>query len=149
MRRFVYDAPGSFFQEGRHHREELVKANHRLDPLILDIAREEMVERWGRRLLASIALGWCGLWIGGIFGLVLVPLFIAASVMEVYRSKPLFLLYSVPPVAMLALHAVLANPSTRYNLIMIGPFSAGAAWLIVRGATLMHKHRQAQTAQQR
>jgi hypothetical protein len=50
---------------------------------------------------------------------------------------------------MLALHAVLANPSTRYNLIMIGPFSAGAAWLIVRGATLMHKHRQAQTAQQR
>jgi hypothetical protein len=149
MRRFDYDTPGSFFQKGRHHREDLVKANHRLDPLILDIAREEMVERWGRHLLASIALGWCGLWIGGIFGLVLVPLFIAASVMEVYRSKPLFLLYSVPPVAMLALHAVLANPSTRYNLIMIGPFSAGAAWLIVRGATLMHKHRQAQTAQQR
>jgi hypothetical protein len=47
-------------------------------------------------------------------------------------SKPLFLLYAAPAVTMLGLHAVIANPSTRYNLILIGPFAAGAAWLIAR-----------------
>jgi DNA replication protein DnaC len=31
---------------------------------------------------------------------------------------------------MLALHAALANQFTRYNLILIGPFSVGAAWIM-------------------
>jgi hypothetical protein len=31
---------------------------------------------------------------------------------------------------MLGLHAAVANQSTRYNLILIGPFSVGAAWII-------------------
>jgi hypothetical protein len=31
---------------------------------------------------------------------------------------------------MLGLHAALANQTTRYNLILIGPFCVGAAWLI-------------------
>ena len=31
---------------------------------------------------------------------------------------------------MLALHAAVANQTTRYNLILIGPFAAGAAWLV-------------------
>jgi len=31
------------------------------------------------------------------------------------------------------LHAAVANQYTRYNLILIGPFSVGAAWLIGRG----------------
>jgi hypothetical protein len=30
---------------------------------------------------------------------------------------------------MLALHAVVANHYTRYNLILIGPFAVGAAWI--------------------
>ena len=33
---------------------------------------------------------------------------------------------------MLGLHAAVANQYTRYNLILIGPFSVGAAWLIGR-----------------
>jgi len=31
---------------------------------------------------------------------------------------------------MLGLHAAVANHYTRYNLILIGPFSAAAAWFI-------------------
>jgi hypothetical protein len=37
---------------------------------------------------------------------------------------------AVPAVMMLGLHAAVANPYTRYNLILIGPFSVGAAWII-------------------
>ena len=33
---------------------------------------------------------------------------------------------------MLGVHAAVANPSTRYNLILIGPFAVGAAWMITR-----------------
>jgi hypothetical protein len=31
---------------------------------------------------------------------------------------------------MLGLHAAVANLYSRYNLILIGPFSMGAAWII-------------------
>jgi hypothetical protein len=31
---------------------------------------------------------------------------------------------------MLGLHAALANQTTRYNLILIGPFCVAAAWII-------------------
>jgi hypothetical protein len=33
---------------------------------------------------------------------------------------------------MLGLHAAVANHYTRYNLILIGPFAAGAAWIMSR-----------------
>ncbi len=45
-------------------------------------------------------------------------------------------MYAVPALTMLALHAGLANHYTRYNLILIGPFAAGAAWLIARSGWL-------------
>jgi hypothetical protein len=61
-----------------------------------------------------------------------VPLFAWACVAAMRRSKPLFLIYAAPPVVMLGLHAAVANPSTRYNLILIGPFAAGTAWMITR-----------------
>jgi hypothetical protein len=31
---------------------------------------------------------------------------------------------------MLGLHAAVANHYTRYNLILIGPFAVGAAWIM-------------------
>jgi len=132
MDRFVYDMPNSFFRTGRNNREALVATHGRLDPLIGGIAREEISRNWSRHLLTSVALAWCGMWVGGWLGLALVPLFGCACVMAVRRSKPLFLLYTAPAVVMLALHAAVANHYTRYNLILIGPFAAGAAWILAQ-----------------
>lgn len=132
MERFVYYSPKSFFHVGRLHRDKLVEAHGRLDPLIKDLIRDEMRDRGWRYALVSVPLAWCGLWVGGLLGLALVPLFAWACVMAVRRSKPLFLLYATPPLVMLALHAAVANHYTRYNLILIGPFAAGAAWVVVR-----------------
>jgi uncharacterized membrane protein (DUF441 family) len=129
MARFVYYKPGSFFHVGRLRRDQLVEAHGRLDPLIKGLLRDEMAERWWRYLLVSLPLAWCGMWVGGWFGLALVPLFGWACVTAVRRSKPLFLLYAAPAVVMLALHAVVANHYTRYNLILIEPFAVGAAWI--------------------
>jgi hypothetical protein len=132
MERFVYYTPRSFFHVGRAHRDRLVEANGRLDPLIGGLIREEASERWWRYLLISLPLAWCGLWVGGLAGLALIPLFVMACVGAVRRSKPLFLFYATPALVMLALHAAVANHYTRYNLILIGPICAGAAWMLVR-----------------
>jgi hypothetical protein len=132
MERFVYYTPRSFFHVGRAHRDRLVEANGRLDPLIGGLIREEASERWWRYLLVSLPLAWCGLWVGGLAGLALVPLFVLACVGAVRRSQPLFLLYATPALVMLALHAAVANHYTRYNLILIGPICAGAAWMLLR-----------------
>ncbi|MGE0038985.1 MAG: hypothetical protein AB7S93_25600 [Xanthobacteraceae bacterium] len=130
MERFVYYSPQSFFHVGRAHRDQLNAANGRLDPLIGDIVRDEMRERGWWYFAVAIPLGWCGMWIGGYLGLLLVPTFVWAAVAALRRDRPLFLLYAAPPFVMLGLHALLANHYTRYNLILIGPFCASAAWIM-------------------
>jgi len=130
MHRFVYHTRDSFFHVGRGRRDMLVKEHGRLDPLIAGIVREEMRANWWRHLLVSVPLGWCGMWVGWLLGLALVPLFGWACVRAVREPQPLLFLYAAPAVVMLGLHAVMANHYTRYNLILIGPFAVGAAWII-------------------
>ncbi len=101
MERFVYYSPKSFFHVGRAHRDKLVEAHGRLDPLIGGLIRDEMRANWWRHLLVSIPLAWCGMWVGGWLGLLLVPLFACACVAAVRRGKPLLLLYAVPALVML------------------------------------------------
>jgi hypothetical protein len=130
MHRFVFHTRDSFFHVGRGRRDMLVKEHEHLDPLIGGIMREEMRTNWWRHLLVSIPLGWCGMWVGWLWSLALIPLFGWACIRAVRRRKPLLLLYAAPALVMLALHALVANHYTRYNLILIGPYSVGAAWLI-------------------
>jgi 4-amino-4-deoxy-L-arabinose transferase-like glycosyltransferase len=130
MHRFVYHTRDSFFHLGRGRRDTLVKEYGRLDPLIAGIVLDEMRTNWWRHLLVSIPLGWCGMWVGWLWSLFLVPLFGWACVRTAGQPHSLLLLYAAPAVVMLCLHAVAANQYTRYNLILIGPFSVGAAWII-------------------
>jgi len=134
MDRFVYYTPDSFFHAGRNTRDKLVEEHGRLDPLIGGIVRDEMRSNWWRHLLVSVPLGWCGLWVGGAFGLLLVPLFAAATVLARGPPQRLLLIYSAPAIAMLGLHALIANGETRYNLILIGPLATAGAWAALRMA---------------
>jgi hypothetical protein len=88
-----------------------------------------MQRRWWRHLLVSLSLGWCGMWVGGALGLLLIPAFVVGVLMARDATLRLLLFYSVPAFAMLGLHALIANQYTRYNLILIGPFAAGATSL--------------------
>ena len=130
MHRFTYHTEGSFFHVGRGRRDALVAQYGRLDPLIPGIIRDEMRNDWWRHLLVSIPLAWCGLWAGWLASLVLVPLFVWAGIRAVRARQPLFLLYATPAVVMLGLDALIGNHYTRYNLILIGPYAVGAAWII-------------------
>jgi hypothetical protein len=134
MERFVYYTPHSFFHTGRRIRDKLVEAHGRLDPLIAKLTGQEMRKNWWRHLLVSVPLGWCGMWVGGALGLLLVPVFVATALLARGASHRLLLIYSAPALAMLALHALIANHYTRYNLILIGPLVTAAvlALAIVR-----------------
>jgi hypothetical protein len=130
MHRFVFHTPGSFFHVGRDRRDTLVEENGRLDPLIGGIIRDEMRKNWWRYLLVNIPLVWCGMWAGSYTSLVLVPLFAWASWRAVRAREGLFFLYAAPAVLMLGVHAAFGNHTTRYNLILIGPYAVAAAWMV-------------------
>jgi hypothetical protein len=130
MHRFMYHTPGSFFHTGRERRDSLIKQKGQIDPLIGQLVHEEMASKWWRYLAVTLPLAWCGLWPGGIVTLLLLPLFIASVLQAVRMREPGLVFYAVPAVLMLGLHAAVANHYTRYNLILIGPYSVGAAWII-------------------
>jgi 4-amino-4-deoxy-L-arabinose transferase-like glycosyltransferase len=130
MHRFVYHTKDSFFHVGRGRRSALIDQYVRLDPLIYGIISEEMRTNWWRHLLVSIPLAWCGMWAGWLASLFLVPLFAWACLRSAREKEPLLLLYATPAVAMLGLDALIGNHYTRYNLVLIGPYAVGAAFII-------------------
>jgi hypothetical protein len=130
MRRFLYHTPDSLFHLGRGQRDALVQQHGHLDAIISRVLSDEMRKNGWRHILVSIPLGWCGMWVGSLWSLALVPMFAWACVRAFRQSQPLLLLYSAPAIAMLGLHALVANHYTRYNLILIGPYCVAAAWLI-------------------
>jgi hypothetical protein len=135
MNRFEWDKPGTFFAIGRGRRNALVAEHRRLDPIIMKIVRNEMVHNGWRYLATMIPLAWCGLWVGGLWAVIAIPLFVCACVTAARERNGLFFLYALPAFVLVGVHAALANHDTRYNLGLIGPFSVGAAWMIVRAVT--------------
>jgi hypothetical protein len=130
MHRFMYHTSGSFFHSGRERRDALTAHNGQIDPMIGQLVRDEMANNWWRYLLVNIPLAWCGMWPGGIATLLLLPLFVMSLLRAVRTREPGLICYAAPAVLMLALHAAVANHYTRYNMILIGPYSVGAAWII-------------------
>ena len=130
MHRFMYHTPGSFFHTGRERRDSLIEQNGQIDPLIGQLVHDEMASNWWRYVVVNIPLAWCGMWPGGIVTLLLLPLFMASVLRAVRTREPSLIFYAAPAVLMLGLHAVVANHYTRYNLILIGPYSVGAAGII-------------------
>jgi hypothetical protein len=144
MSRFEWNQPGSFFEQGRARRVALVAAHGRLDPIIGDLTRAEMARNWWRHALTTVPLGWCGLFVSGLWSLFMLPLFAWACVAAVRQSKPLFLFYALPALLLVGLHAAVANHYSRYNLGLIGPFAVGGAWAITRTMSALPRGRAQQ-----
>jgi hypothetical protein len=142
MARYGWWQPGGFFDAGRARRNALVAAHGRLDPIIGDLVRAEMRQNWWRYLATMLPLAWCGLWVSGIWSLFFLPMFAVACVQAIRRPAPLFLMYSVPPLLMVGLHAAVANHYPRYNLGLIGPIAVGSAWFMVTAASAMVSRRR-------
>jgi hypothetical protein len=131
MDRFQWDAQNSFFQQGRAQRLKLVATHGSLDAVMPQLLAAEMAENGLRHLLVSVPLAWCGMWVGGPLALLLVPLFWWACVRAPWHTSRQLLAYGSAGFVMLALHGLVANHYPRYNLILIGPFSVAAAWMLL------------------
>jgi hypothetical protein len=129
--RFEWNKPDSFFAAGRARREQLVAAHGRIDTVIGPLMRAEMARDWWRHIVATLPLFWCGLWVSGLFAVVLLPVFAVALVAAVRRRQFMLLFYAVPGLVLALAYAVLANHYPRYNLGLIGPIAVAAAWLMV------------------
>jgi hypothetical protein len=130
MHRITFHTEGSFFHVGRNERDALVAQHGELDRLIGSIAWHEMTTNWWRYLLTNIPLTWCGMWPGGAVTLLLLPMFVVSVGRTVRAHEPLLLFYAAPAIIMLLMHAAVGNHYTRYNLILIGPYAIGTAWII-------------------
>ncbi len=130
MHRFTWHEPDSFFTLGRTRRGDLARQHGSLDAVVGQVIRQELREAWWRYLLVSIPLAWCGMWAGWIAAFLFVPAFMVAAWRALRRGEVVFLYYAAPAVAMLGLHALLANHYTRYNLALIAPFAVGTAWVL-------------------
>lgn len=128
--RFAWDSPGSFFERGRGRRNALVAEHGRLDPIMGALTRDELARDWWRHLATAIPLAWCGLWVGGLFSLLVLPLAAIGLVRAARRGRPLVIAYAVPALLLVGVHGVLANHYPRYNLGLIGPIAVAAAWLV-------------------
>jgi hypothetical protein len=129
-RRFLYSNPGSFFEVGRKRRGEIATEGGSVDAAIGQVVRDELRQRALNHLLTSIPLGWCGAWAGGWVSLLLLPIFVVVFWRALRRGEWLFPAYAAPALAMLGLHALVANHYTRYNLGLIGPYAIAGAWLV-------------------
>lgn len=141
MARFNWDRKDGFFDAGRSRRMELTKQHGRLDPIVARVLGRELKQNGWRYLAVSMPLAWCGLWVAKLWGLIFMPVFALALYRAARRRKWDFLLYSAPPFVMLALHSAVANHYPRYNLILIGPASAGAAWVLAAALSRWRRRR--------
>ena len=132
MARFQWNHEGSFFYAGRAHRVELWATHGSLDRIIGGLVRDEMRQNWWRHLVTSIPLAWCGIWVSGLFSLILAPLFAWACFVAARERNMLFFAYALPALLLIGLHGVIGNHYSRYNLGLIGPFALGAALVMLR-----------------
>ena len=141
--RFQYDLPGSFCQDWQRAALGAGRRAHkRVDPIIGELFRTEIRKRW-RYILVSVPLAWCEC-VGGRMAGAPARADVRGDLRRGFSPLgPLPLLYAAPALLMLGLHAALASHYTRYNLILIGPFSAGAAWLLASiGASVRRRRRE-------
>jgi len=130
VRSFEWDRPGSFFEIGSAKYGQAVSTYGRLDPVVSQVIGGEMRRDWWRHLLVTVPLAWCGLWAGQSWGLVFIPLAAVGLAAALKQRNGLLLVYFVPVLTMVALHAFAANGNTRYNLALIGPVTVGALFAV-------------------
>ena len=146
MRRFGWSEPDGFYVTGMERRHRLIAEHGRIGPIIVPLVLAELRENWWKWILTTIPIAWCGLWVGQLWGLLLIPVFAGVAASAIRRGSSLFLLYALPALAMGLLHGALANHNVRYNIGFIGPISVAATFAVLAVAYRWRRKREADDA---
>jgi hypothetical protein len=128
MNRWGWSGSNTFFGSGTERRAALM-AQGRLDPVIGKILTVDLRDNWWRHALTSIPIAWCGLWVGHLWGLIFIPIFMAGTAIAVRRRNSLYFAYLFPALGMGLVHGLLANHAVRFNIGFIGPIAVGVAYV--------------------
>lgn len=127
--RLDWNRPDSFYMVGQDRRQAMLAREGGIDDALGGLLREQVLGKAAKHAAVTLALAWCGLWIGRnalVAILVFLPFGLAAAA-RAGRLRPV-LLWMAPPWLMLIVHAAASVNQERYNLALAFGFSLLAAW---------------------
>jgi 4-amino-4-deoxy-L-arabinose transferase-like glycosyltransferase len=82
-----------------------------------------------KHFLVTLPLALRGAWISNYWGLLLMPICLARTILALWRRDSAFLVLALPAWFMLLFAAAISVNQTRYNLMLIAPFAIAGAGL--------------------
>jgi len=133
-RRLSFDAPDSFYvlgisKEKQALRQRFEDESDRMRYLL----HEEIIGNLGKHSLVSVALAYRGVWIVKYWTLLAVPVLFYLLYGGVFRGRdPDLLVFSLPAIFMLGLHAFVSVNVHRYNIILMPSLALASGWFILK-----------------
>lgn len=129
--RFNYGNKEGFFFVGHTTLRQKISSEVGNEADIMShVLKEYLIPNLPKHLMTSVAMVFNGLWIGKYWGLIAIPLFIAAFFLALRRNWQELIVLSFPGWFMLGFHAFTSVNVTRYNMTLIPSLSLAAAWVL-------------------
>ena len=128
-----WDRPNSFYAQGQRDRHAALGAAGELQDRMGEILRRQVLGDPVAHAMATVSLGYRGLWVGryaSFLLLALLPLGLMAAA-RLGALRPL-LVYAAPAWIMLGVHAAASVNQERYNLALALGLSVGAGFAMER-----------------
>lgn len=123
--------PGSYYKDGNDYYQALLARQGGKDGITSTIIAEEVLAKPFKHAAVTAALAWRALFVGKLWGLVALVVFIAALVTQGRQRRMLWLL-GVPGLFMVCLYAAVSVSIPRYAICMLPAYSVAFALLFTR-----------------
>ena len=133
-RRLSFDAHDSFYVVGitkgkQALRERFANEADRMNHLL----HEGIIGDFGKHTLVSVALAYRGIWIVKYWTLLAVPALLYLLYGGMFQGRdPDFLVFSLPGIFMLGLHAFVSVNVHRYNIILMPCLALASGWFVLK-----------------
>jgi hypothetical protein len=138
-RRLSFDAKDSFYILGIGLKKH--ELNQRFDTeteRMKHLLREEVFGNLAKHSLVSVALAYRGIWIVKYWTLVAVPALLFMIYGGLFRGRdPDLMVFSLPALFMLGLHAFVSVNVHRYNIILLPSLALASGWVVLKVWTWM------------
>lgn len=129
--RFNYGNKDGFFYVGHTDlRKKISSEVENEEEMMSHVLKEYLIPSLPKHLMTTISMVFNGLWIGKYWGLVAIPLFMAALILALRRNWQELIVLSFPGWFMLGFHAFTSVNVTRYNMTLVPSLSLAAAWVL-------------------
>jgi hypothetical protein len=131
FRRLSFDAEDSFYILGTGPKKQELGRRFKSEAERMEyLLQYEVLGNLGKHSLVSVALAYRGIWIVKYWTLLAVPVLLYLLYDGLFRGRnPSLVLFSLPALFMLGLHAFVSVNVHRYNLILMPSLALASAWI--------------------